>query len=237
MGYHLEHSNDSEIQQFRSLKHQKEILHHYTPTQTYAMEVRTLATCSLLAALAVASSTALLFLPNVELMMIIIFVTGYRYGVKAGISTTIVAIILYEMIVSAFFGWLPLVTLAKIPPYFLTTILGGILGKNDHNLMSKSNSSFNRIQRTSLLYGVLGFLLTAFYDLSTTIAFSVSSFGFDLKALALVFFLGLPFTVVHEISNFFIFFWFPGIIYTMDTIERGNLRQFKEGSEIDGFEE
>ncbi|MFQ5977858.1 MAG: hypothetical protein ACE5OZ_07010 [Candidatus Heimdallarchaeota archaeon] len=184
----------------------------------YATEVRTLTTCALLAALGVSSSTALLLIPNVEMMIIVIFITGYRYGLRAGISTTFVALILFEMVASALFGWLPLVTLAKIPPYLLTTAVGSLLGHADRPLEKKYDQT-EASENISLLLGTIGLLLTLFYDCLTTLAFGVSSVGFDLRALALIYFLGLPFTLLHEISNFIIFLWFPIIMQAMDNVE------------------
>ena len=193
--------------------------HDELHSRDYATEVKTMATCALLAALAVSSSTALLIIPNVEMMTLILFITGYRYGIRAGISTTLVAIILYEMIVTAFFGWLPLVTLAKTPAYLLVTIIGSILGQADQTSLDNIAEQLKTSQNTSLVYGTIGLLLTLGYDLLTTLAFGISSFGFDLKALAVVYFLGLPFTIVHEASNFMLFFWFPAIIQAMDNVE------------------
>lgn len=185
----------------------------------YATEVRTLTTCALLAALGVSSSTALLIVPNVEMMMIIIFIAGYRYGLRAGVSTATIATILYEMIASAFFGWLPLVTLAKFPAYLLATIIGSILGRADRPLVDLKNGQPESVQRTSILLGIIGLLLTLAYDLLTTLAFGVSTVGFNLRGLALIYFLGMPFTILHEISNFIVFLWFPTIMKAMDNIE------------------
>jgi hypothetical protein len=189
------------------------------PSNDYATEVRTLTTCALLAALGVSSSTALLIVPNVEMMMIVIFIAGYRYGLRAGVSTAIIATILFEMIASAFFGWLPLVTLAKLPAYLLATIIGSILGRADRPLVEPKNGQLDSLQRTSILFGIIGLLLTLAYDLLTTLAFGISTVGFNLRGLALIYFLGMPFTILHEISNFIVFFWFPTIMKAMDNIE------------------
>lgn len=188
-------------------------------TKDYATEVRTLTTCALLAALGVASSTALLLIPNVEMMMLIIFIVGYRYGLRAGVSTTIISLILFEMIAGALFGWLPLVTLAKLPPYLLTTAVGSFLGHSDRPFPEKKIPNHDSSQKTSVLLGIIGLLLTFIYDLLTTLAFGISSVGFDLRGLAIIFFLGLPFTILHEISNFLIFCWLPTIIKAMDNVE------------------
>jgi hypothetical protein len=153
------------------------------------------------------------------MMMIVIFIAGYRYGLRAGVSTAIIATILFEMIASAFFGWLPLVTLAKLPAYLLATIIGSILGRADRPLVEPKNGQLDSLQRTSILFGIIGLLLTLAYDLLTTLAFGISTVGFNLRGLALIYFLGMPFTILHEISNFIVFFWFPTIMKAMDNIE------------------
>lgn len=188
-------------------------------SDSYATDVRTLTTCALLAALGVASSTALLIIPNVEMMTIVIFVAGYRYGLKAGVSTTLVAVILFQMVISAFFGLFPLVALAKFPAYLLTTTVGSILGHADHSSLKGRNRPFNTSPRHSVLLGIIGLLLTFFYDLLTTLAFGISIAGANLRAIAIIYFLGLPFTIMHEISNFIIFFWYPTIMHAMDSVE------------------
>jgi LytS/YehU family sensor histidine kinase len=163
---------------------------HLSPKSTLAIRVALIA---ILAALAIGGNYALSALPNVELSSVMVFLGGFLFGSVIGALVGFIAMVIYQF-------WNPWG--AFIPPIGFTVIgctvfigiIGGILGKALQRLDYSDSRWF-------LLPALFGMLLTVFFDLVTNFAYS---FSFSVPFIVTLL-LGLPFTVIHVISNAILF--------------------------------
>jgi hypothetical protein len=102
--------------------------------------IQIFATSVIFSAAAVASSTILLFIPNLETISLFIFLVGYRYGKATGTMTVLTTVTIYEMFASQVYGTGGIIPfLLKFPPYFLIMLTGVYF----HTLKIKSDSRSN----------------------------------------------------------------------------------------------
>ena len=103
--------------------------------------IRIFSTSVIFSAAAVASSTVLLIIPNLETLSLFFFLVGYRYGIATGATTVITSVTLYEMFASQIYGTGGIIPfLLKFPPFILimmagvyfhaSKVLGDFSGKN-----------------------------------------------------------------------------------------------------------
>jgi hypothetical protein len=99
-------------------------------------------------AAAVASSTVLLFIPNLETISLFIFLVGYRYGKATGTMTVLTTVTIFEMFASQVYGTGGIFPfLLKFPPYFLIMLTGVYF----HTLKVQSDSRSNDDRSSSQL--------------------------------------------------------------------------------------
>ncbi|MFX0185293.1 MAG: hypothetical protein ACFE95_19600 [Candidatus Hodarchaeota archaeon] len=102
--------------------------------------IQVFATSVIFSAAAVASSTVLLIIPNLETISLFIFLVGYRYGKTTGTMTVLTTVTIYEMFASQVYGTGGIIPfLLKFPPYFLIMLTGAYF----HNLKIQSDSLSN----------------------------------------------------------------------------------------------
>ncbi|KAA3616411.1 MAG: ECF transporter S component [Calditrichaeota bacterium] len=148
-------------------------------------------------AVGVAIGYALAFLPNIEMVTMIIFIGGYLLGWRSGAFIGLAT----EFIYSNFnlYGPAPIhILVAQIFAMTTTGIVGGI-AKNIGGVNLSSVAS-------RIMFLVLGGAVTVFFDLVTTWAdvFIIDAgMGFFMSRLIA----GMPFFAVHIVSNAFIFFF------------------------------
>jgi len=162
-------------------------------------------------ALAVVIGYMLVFLPNIELFTLMIFLAGFIMGKKDG------AIIgLMSSFIFVFFnpyGVSPLPLFAyQLAHYSLVGFLGGI----SHNFLSKKDyfkpEDDLYVFRVLLIFGIIGAVITFVYDILSTLIGALSIFG-TLDTFWVTYIIGLPFTTVHLIGNTLGFiFILPGLI-------------------------
>ncbi len=156
---------------------------------------------AIMTALCVGSNYALIGVPNVKFMDLFVFVSGYLAGSLSGVAV-------------GFLTWLVYGTLNPYGfdlPTFLTTsigetiygVAGGLMARSGLGLSSSSSATLmgRSYWGTSLKLGMLGFLLTFVYDLFTNVVTGIV-FGIPLILWIIQ---GVPYTVAHEVSNFFFF--------------------------------
>ncbi|TFF91615.1 hypothetical protein EU545_03440 [Candidatus Thorarchaeota archaeon] len=155
---------------------------------------RRVAITGVMAALTLVAYYALVVAPNVELGSSVLFVTGFLFGLEMALSCV--------LIVAGVFGlfnpWGPSIFileiwLAQIAGWMLFALAGHITGIRRHE---RAGTTYRR-QELALMGG----MLTLFYDLVTNLGWSLASGIPYWVTLAT----GLPFLVVHVVSNILIF--------------------------------
>ncbi len=146
-------------------------------------------------ALAISLGYLLSFIPNVELVLPAIFISGFITGFSGGILTGIMTFLIYGYFNP--FGPSPLfLLLSQITGGAIVGISGGI-----YRIINKKNV---------FICGILGFTSILFYDIITTIT------GFIIFLTKNTFIgyviAGLPFILIHILSGTFVFIF---IIYPL----------------------
>ena len=142
----------------------------------------------IMSALGVAGGYLFSFIPNVEVISAIIFITGFLTGLTGGMLTGTIIFVIY--------GFFNPYGPSPLPFLLIQCFAGGIIGVGGF------------VQRkyrldTMYLFMVSGLVLTFLYDLITNLG------GFILfptgKTLLAYLIAGIPFSVIHMVSNVLIF--------------------------------
>ena len=161
------------------------------------MELVNLVRASIFCAMAIAMGYSLMMVPNIELITVIIFLSGVILNIRWGVLVGFVAMGIYS-------GLNPLGSGLSFPPLFFAQIIGmaicGAIGGllRPFFYIKKYNLS------TLILLGLSGFLVTFIYDALTLISYPLFS-GLGYAGIVASLIKGLGFTLLHEISNIFIF--------------------------------
>lgn len=161
------------------------------------MELENLVRASIFCAMAIAMGYSLMMVPNIELITVTIFLSGVTLNLKWGAMVGLVAMAIYS-------GLNPLGSGLSFPPLFFAQIIGmslcGIIGGILKPIFFVKKFSFLKL----FLLGLAGFLVTFLYDILTLVSYPLfSGLGFPGIIASLI--KGLGFTLLHEISNIFIF--------------------------------
>jgi len=166
---------------------------------------------STITALSVDLGYMLVYLPNIELFTLMIFLSGFILGKRDG------AIVgFFSSFIFVFFnpyGVSPLPLFAyQIGHYCLVGILGGItsnyLNKKDFFKPEEDVYVFPVL----LVFAIIGAVITFVYDILSTLIGAIAIFG-TLETFWITYIIGLPFTTVHLIGNTLGFiFILPGLI-------------------------
>ena len=161
------------------------------------MELNNLVRAAIFCALAIGMGFSLMLVPNIELITVIVFMSGLMLGCKWGALVGGTAIFIYS-------GLNPMGSGLSFPPLFFAQIIAmslcGVIGGLFRPFFFVKKYNFPKL----LLLGFIGFLVTFIYDTLTLISYPLfSGLGFTGIVASLV--KGLGFTLLHEISNIFIF--------------------------------
>lgn len=177
---------------------------------------------------AVGSSTALLFIPNLETITLFIFLVAYLYGYRVGFAMMLTTAILFEFFATIAYGFAGYLFFFKLVSYSITTIIGAFIGKakqeqyeyteeKEYNTrIDEAKNKKNTITRTKytsldiLFFSVIGFFLTIIYDLITLFAnlIVIPSIPY----LLVSFVIGLPWFLWHEVTNALLFMLIPKLV-------------------------
>ncbi len=161
------------------------------------MDLNNLVRAAILTALAIGAGYALLLIPNIELITVIIFISGLYLGPMWGLIVGASA----ELVFS---GMNPMGSGLIFPPLFVAQILGmslvGISGGLLRKFFFVARFSFFRM----LSVGTVGFLLTFIFDSLTTLSYPLSA-GFDYTRTMGLYISGMGFTLLHQVANTVIF--------------------------------
>ncbi|MCS7114853.1 MAG: ECF transporter S component [Nitrososphaerota archaeon] len=149
---------------------------------------------AIVAALCVGSNYALVGVPNVKVMDLLVFVTGYVFGPLVGAFVGIFAWFVYGLINP--YGFVFQIWLATMFSEAIYGVAGGLISKR-----LTSTGFTGNILEASFSFGAAGFLLTFFYDLITNVVYALA---FNVPMLVAII-AGVPFALVHEVSNAVLF--------------------------------
>jgi hypothetical protein len=151
---------------------------------------RTAASVGALAALTLAGGYALSGVPNVEVMTLIAFAGGWLTGVAGGAAVGVLGMTLFTS-ANPYGAAVPLVAAAQVISMGFVGACGGLWGR----------SSGRRPRSPSAIeMAALGAGLTAVYDLTTN-----ASIGIAFSQLTPTLVAGIPFALIHIISNALLF--------------------------------
>ena len=159
---------------------------------------RQISLIAVMTATCVATNYLLIGITNVKFMDLIVFVSGLAFGATVGSSVGALTWLVYGTLNPYGFS---------LPILFATSLgetIYGITGGSIRKLGLMNNAGLARSQMLTdgLKFAATGFLLTFIYDLLTNIA-SALSFGLPLIPVLVA---GIPFALLHEVSNAAFFF-------------------------------
>jgi len=181
--------------------------------------VKKLSFITIMTSLCITTNYLLIGIPNVKVMDLFVFVSGHMMGSLSGAIVGSLTWLIYGTINPYGFN-LPTLIATCIGESFYG-IFGGLSTKLGLKISSEQFHIDSRLFKESLKLGILGFLITFVYDLFTN---AVTAFVFGIPLFAWIF-VGVPFTVTHEISNFFFFFLAGGVL--IHTLKKTNLLEVK----------
>jgi hypothetical protein len=136
-------------------------------------------------------------------MDLFVFISGYLMGSTSGASIGILTWLIYGTLNPYGFN-LPTLFATMLGESFYG-IFGGIYARYTKN-NNFDGSLIPLVSRkgweSNAKMGIIGFISTFIYDMFTNV---VTSLIFEVPLVAYIL-VGIPFTAVHEISNFFFFF-------------------------------
>ncbi len=170
-----------------------------------------IALVSTFTALSVVLGYALVFIPNVELFTLTIFLSGFILGKRDGMIVGFLSSIIFTFFNPL--GASPLPLLAFQLMYYTSV---GLLGAVVHQLLR--NKTFftpdEDLYKISLMviFGITGGMITTFFQIFSTMVDAISFYGTVDRFLP-IFITGIPFTITHLIGNTLGFiFILPGLI-------------------------
>ena len=161
---------------------------------------------SLFAGTTVGLGYLLISVPNVEVVTMMLFVSGYTLGGLNGVITAVIASAIY-------FGFNP--QGGMYPPLLAAQILGMSLAPIIGDLIKILSDDASRL-RLMMYLGFSSVICTGFYDMLTNIAYPLST-GMGIKGIMGFIIAGIPFSALHVLSNTLIFVLvIPKVIQYLD---------------------
>ena len=151
---------------------------------------------AILIAMAVVLGYAFMFIPNVEVFTATVFIAGFLVGPVYGFLVGIIAEFIFSFF-NPLGAPMPFILAAQVLSMGVAGLAGGLL-RNGRWIGLKP---LGRI----LYFGSVGFLITLFFDVLTTLSFSVFMVGLDASKLLATFLPGILFYITHIVVNTIIF--------------------------------
>lgn len=161
------------------------------------MDLNKLVRASIFTALAIGLGFSLIMVPNIELITVIVFLAGLTLGIGWGVLVGGTAELIFS-IMNPFGSGLvfPPLLLSQVISMIIIGVAGGIL----RPVFFKR--AFSRKSIVGL--AITGFILTFIFDSLTTLSYPISV-GFDLPQTIGIYISGIGFTILHQLSNAFVF--------------------------------
>ena len=160
----------------------------------------------MMTAACIGSNYAMLGVLNVKFMDVLVFITGLAFGSSMGMAVGLLSWAIYGLINP--YGFVLPILVATATMESVYGLVGGLLGRQGGKIIH-SNPIVAGVQ-----YAIVGLVLTLTYDLVTNAVFAVT-FGINLSVALIG---GIPFTLVHAISNVGLFF--VGVLPAINGIRR-----------------
>ena len=161
------------------------------------MDLVNLVRASIFCAMAIAMGYSLMMVPNIELITVIIFLSGVTLNIWWGALVGLIAMGIYS-------GLNPLGSGLSFPPLFIAQVIGmslcGAIGGIFKPFFFVKKYNLSKF----VLLGFVGFSVTFIYDVLTLISYPIFT-GLGFAGIIASLIKGLGFTLLHEISNIFIF--------------------------------
>jgi len=168
--------------------------------ESFRLTIRDISLITILTALCIGSDLALIGIPNVKIMDLVVFAAGFIFGAPVGVATGALTWMVYG-IISPFGFSLPLWG-ATVIGETVFGLVGGVLGRINYRTQERGFNVFG----FSLEMALWGLILTVIYDLFTNVVFAVT-FGLPvIAAIVAGWFIPPFFGILHEASNFVLFF-------------------------------
>jgi len=160
-------------------------------------KIRKISYSGIFIALIMAIGYSLAYIPNLELVTLLIFLAGYFMGMKYGLLIGVVGEFLFSVLNPMGSGLLfPPMLIAQIIAMGLTATIGGLLG----NIIGQHPLK----KHTILIFAFTGLVVTFFYDVFVSLAYPIAS-GFDVKQTFGIVLSGILFSIIHIVMNTLIF--------------------------------
>lgn len=161
------------------------------------MELVNLVRAAIFCAMAIAVGYSLMLVPNIELITVTIFLSGLTLNPFWGALVGLVSMGIYS-------GLNPLGSGLSFPPLFFAQVISmslcGMIGGLLKPLLFTKHYNKSRLA----FIAFVGFLVTLIYDVLTLISYPIFS-GLGVAGIYASLIKGLGFTLLHELSNAFIF--------------------------------
>jgi hypothetical protein len=151
-----------------------------------------IAVTAIMTALAIVGNYTVVFLPNVELGSIVLFVTAYVFGPIMALWSTLIMSIIFGTL-NPWGGFIPQIWASQVIGWVYVVLAGAIAGKPGRSGYRDSFSSAE--------LGLIGLVVTVVFDLVTNIGYSLTFAVPYVVALIA----GLPFLAIHVVSNVILF--------------------------------
>lgn len=160
-------------------------------------------------ALILAVGYSLVYVPNVELVTMIIFLSGYFMGIKNGLIVGIVGEFLFSALNPFGSGLMfPPMLVAQLFAMAIVSLAGGVSGR----LLKAEKFKKQYI----LIFGIIGFIITLIYDILVSAAYPISA-GFGINETFGVILSGVLFSIMHIAMNVMVFsILLPVIIFRLN---------------------
>ena len=165
----------------------------------------------IMTSLCIVTNYMLIGIPNVKFMDLFVFVSGYTMGVFPGALVGVLTWLVYGTLNPYGFN-LPTLA-ATCTGESLYGITGGLLS-GKLKLETNGSRFYENLWENSLIFGVIGFLLTFTYDFFTNV---VTALVFEIPLIPCLI-AGIPFALIHEVSNLIIFSLLGSVI--INTIQK-----------------
>ena len=171
------------------------------------ISTRKISFIGIMTSLCISTNYLLLWIPNVKFMDLFVFISGYTMGGVSGALVGVLSWLVYGTINPYGFNLPTLI--ATCIGESLYGIAGGLSEKLGLRIsFGQSYVKERKFWKESLGLGIVGFLLTFIYDLFTNI---VTAIIFEIPLLVWIV-AGIPFAIIHESSNFLLFFLVGGLL-------------------------
>ncbi len=170
-----------------------------------------IALVSTFTALAIVLGYLLVYMPNIELFTLTIFLSGFILGKRDGMIVGFLSSLIFCFF-NPFGASLPLLAF-QLTHYSLTGLLGALI--NDF-LNKRSFFTFDEDLYKGpvmVIFGILGAIITISFQVFSSLVY-VFTFYDSIEDFLPYFIIGIPFTITHIIGNTLGFiFILPGLVY------------------------